>query len=165
MSMRRYTALVAGLLLHVGPLGGLAADAAQAPMPTFAYRPGSSKAETQPPWYQTQERRPKEVKDKENETPLCSCENSDALTRQKIFVVTYVDGQTNTRTTIRKVETPEQPRIGSPIPAKTVWEILTEPPSQPKKKITYDLEPGNETRSEKTGKDKPDTRKVASDDM
>lgn len=138
-----------------------------APQPTFSDSPGASQTPTttQPPWHQTQERRPKEVKDKENETPVTSCENFNGLTGEKINVVNYYDSQTGGTTTIRKIEIPEQPRMGGSIPAKTIWEILIQLPGQPKKKITYDLEPGNETRTEKTGKDKPNTRKVAGDDM
>lgn len=163
--MCRHTAMLAGLLFSIAWLYLAPAHGAQAPLPPFSYRPGKGQMpeSTQPPWYQTQERRPKEVKDKENETPVTACENTNEIPREKINTVTYYDSQTSTRTTIRRVIT-EEPRIGSPL-VRTIWEILIEQAGKPKKKITYSIEPDNETRSEKTGKDKPNTRPVTGDDM
>ena len=165
--MRHTIAVCCAVFFHVWLFDGSSSRAAQAPMPDFTYRPGAGKlpTSTQPPWHQTQERRPKEVKDKENETPLTSCENTNALTGEKISTVNYLDNATGATTTIRRIDIPEQPRIGSPLPAKTIWEIVTQQVGQPKKKITYDLEPGKETRTEKSGNNKPNTRQVTGDDM
>jgi hypothetical protein len=58
-------------------------------------------------------------------------------------------------------------RIGSPAPAKTVWEIIVQEPDKPKKKITYELDSktGDGTRTERSGKDKPSTKRVSGEDL
>ena len=147
-------------------------------------------ATTQPPWSQTQERRPKEVDDKANEIPLASCDTSDPVSGESRFEANYVDLSTGTQTTIRRIEIPERAPLGrsqgaiitlgtqrwqgpapeqdkKPIPARVVWEITIKEPGKPKKKITYevDRETGEGTRTERSGKNKPDTRAVTGDDL
>jgi hypothetical protein len=136
-------------------------------LPPSVARPAEAPATTQPPWNQTQERRPKEVDDKANEIPVVSCESSDPLTGARQIEVNYLDANTGTRTTIRRTEIPEQTRIGAPTPAKTVWEIVIQEPGKPKKKITYEVDPktGDGTRTERSGKDKPTTKKITGDDL
>ncbi|MBI2360135.1 MAG: hypothetical protein HYV04_14770 [Deltaproteobacteria bacterium] len=111
-----------------------------------------------PPWGPTRERVPQEVKDKENETPLSWCDNPET----KQFEVNYIDANTGTRTTIRRQEVPLTPDGKT---TKIVWEITTQEPGQPRRKVTYDLEPGNETRRERVGRDKPTTRPVQEGDL
>jgi len=114
-----------------------------------------------PPWGPTRERVPQEVKDKENEQPLAWCPNEE----KQEFEVTYVDN-TGTRTRIkRKVVMIDPPPGGTVRMSKIVWEITTDTPGQPRKKSTYDLEPGKETRTEKIGKDQPTTRPIREGDL
>jgi len=114
-----------------------------------------------PPWGKTRERIPQEVKDKENEQPLAWCENEE----KQEFEVTYVDNN-GTRTRIkRKVVMTDPPPGGTVRMSKIVWEITTDTPGQPRKKSTYDLEPGKETRTEKIGKDQPTTRPIREGDL
>jgi hypothetical protein len=114
-----------------------------------------------PPWGKTRERIPQEVKDKENEQPLAWCENEE----KQEFEVTYVDNN-GTRTRIkRKVVMIDPPPGGTVRLSKIVWEITTDTPGQPRKKSTYDLEPGKETRTEKIGKNQPTTRPIREGDL
>ena len=159
MYHRRLAALVSFLLIFdlPGP-GGLEARAAE---DTPQYNP---------PWNQTRERIPQELKDKENETPIGWCDNKD----KKEFEVTYFDSKTGTRTTIKRKERWSEP---GPPPGqlgivsgirfpKSVWEITIDEPGKPRKKITYDLDVyKGETRTEKTGNDRPTSGPVKEGDL
>ncbi len=148
------------LLLAAGSIAASAARAAMAPMPDFSFTPGPSSN-------RTQARVPKEVKEKENQTPLATCENSDPLSGEKITVANYVDGATGATTTIRRIDVPEQPRIGSPLPARTIWEIVSRQGNKPRIKITYEIDPQTHTgtRTEQIGRDEPKKTKVGADDL
>lgn len=121
-----------------------------------------------PPWNQSRERIPKEVKDKEKETPVAGCpptreRNQD---EEKVtYEVTYYDTNTQTTTRIRHTDIFESSRLSD---FRRVWEITIEEPGKPKKKITYELKShpaDDEKRTEKWGKAPPDTRNVAPGDL
>lgn len=117
-----------------------------------------------PPWGPTEERVPQEVKDKENEKPLAWCDNQERLE----FEVTYIDSNTGTRTRIKRLLVmSEYAPLGKifRVPM-VVWEItIDNTPGQPKRKITYHLEPGKETRTEKIGKNQPTTTPIREGDL
>src|SRR5712664_3414288 len=91
-----------------------------------------------PPW--TQEKKiPKEVKDKEKEKPTAWCAG-EAI---------YIDPKTGTTTTIRYKQGP---------PAK--FTVIIQELNKPERRITYDLTPGKETRTEKVGTDPAKTTQI-----
>ncbi|MGH7828337.1 MAG: hypothetical protein ACREQ7_24545 [Candidatus Binatia bacterium] len=110
-----------------------------------------------PPWNQTQERIPQEVKDKEKEQPIAWCEDP----AKKQFEAHYIDFNNGTRTRIRRKEVPS---AADPTKTKIVWEIQVRN-GVPKTKTTYDLDPGKETRTERVDKNPPSRRPVAEGDL
>lgn len=87
---------------------------------------GGETPQFDPPWNQTGERIPKEVKDKEKENPLAWCERPGKAGVPKQTHVAYTDSKSGTATTIRYA--PERKWV------TTIQEV-----GKPEKKITYDI--------------------------
>ena len=112
-----------------------------------------------PPWVddfgkgKTDGKVPPEVKTQEKKKPIggCTKTNKDGSTQTDIV---YHDDKTGETTTIEYIKTKD--KAGNP---KTVWKIKIEKPGQPPKKITYDPEPGNETKTEQVDDKTPTTTK------
>lgn len=106
-----------------------------------------------PPWVGTQEKIPPEVKDKEKEKPeaVCKTTSKDGLPETDVVYRNDKTGETTTVYYSQRKDANGKPKL--------VWKIKTEAPGKPTKTVTYDPEPGKETRTEKVG-DKPETSKA-----
>jgi hypothetical protein len=139
--------------------------------PTLPAQAAEETPQFNPPWSQTKERIPQEVKDKEKEAPLAWCENKE----KKEFEVTYRDPNTGTQVRIKRREDWSEPRpiqegrfeivSGIRFP-KSVWEITIDEPGKPRRKITYDLDfYRGDTRTEQVDREPPTTRPVRESDL
>ena len=150
--MKLFTSLISAVFFLAELGGTVKAPRAQTP-PTPQPQPGQQQSSqpaaldpANPPWNQTRERVPKEVKDKEKETVATWCPPTSSQlkpdTSEIAYQIVYRDPTTGTLTTVRhkeqkQVQTTADGRVVDT--TTVVWEILVEEPNKKTQRIIYRL--------------------------